>query len=126
MPAEAVPVAAAPVPPPPAAQPLLPPVPAALDVSGPTEQFVARAAVADMYAYTDLPVDDGATTISLTRRVPGATTVPNRTSASASTSIPARRPLDPGEARDLIEAFEFGVAQALREVSPDHRDEEDT
>lgn len=62
---------------------------------------------------SDRPIADGATTISLARRVPGATTVHEQSFLSGA---PATRPLDPSEARDLVEQFEFGVAQALREV----------
>ncbi|MGW5556400.1 nitrate- and nitrite sensing domain-containing protein [Micromonospora sp. NPDC003944] len=55
----------------------------------------------------------------LSRRVPGANL----------TAIPACQPPtthlgDPAEVRDLISEFEAGVARALREVSPDHRNEE--
>ncbi|MBG6069224.1 sensor histidine kinase [Micromonospora ureilytica] len=55
----------------------------------------------------------------LSRRVPGANL----------TAIPACQPPsthlgDPAEVRDLINEFEAGVARALREVSPDHRNEE--
>ncbi|MDM4721081.1 nitrate- and nitrite sensing domain-containing protein [Micromonospora sp. WMMA1363] len=55
----------------------------------------------------------------LTRRVPGAglTSTPVRLPAS-------HGPGDPAEVRDLITEFEAGVARALREVSPDRRDEE--
>ena len=63
--------------------------------------------------------EPGAST--LTRRVPGATTLHDYPVAQARQP----RQLDPGEARDLVEQFQFGVAQALREVGPD-RDEEDT
>ncbi|MEV4119280.1 nitrate- and nitrite sensing domain-containing protein [Micromonospora sp. NPDC049645] len=55
----------------------------------------------------------------LSRRVPGANL----------TAIPACQPPsthlgDPAEVRDLITEFEAGVARALLEVSPDHRNEE--
>ncbi|MFD6678648.1 nitrate- and nitrite sensing domain-containing protein [Micromonospora parva] len=55
----------------------------------------------------------------LSRRVPGANL----------TAVPACQPPsthlgDPAEVRDLISEFEAGVARALREVSPDHRNEE--
>ncbi|RAO51162.1 hypothetical protein ONO86_02110 [Micromonospora noduli] len=55
----------------------------------------------------------------LSRRVPGANL----------TAIPVCQPPsthlgDPAEVRDLISEFEAGVARALREVSPDHRNEE--
>ncbi|MFC3503081.1 nitrate- and nitrite sensing domain-containing protein [Micromonospora krabiensis] len=56
---------------------------------------------------------------ALNRRVPGASL----------DGEPARRPVsphpgDPAEVRDLITEFEAGVARALREVSPDRRNEE--
>ncbi|MEH0932021.1 sensor histidine kinase [Micromonospora sp. CPCC 205558] len=55
----------------------------------------------------------------LSRRVPGENL----------TAVPACQPPtthlgDPAEVRDLISEFEAGVARALREVSPDHRNEE--
>ncbi|MFG1766596.1 nitrate- and nitrite sensing domain-containing protein [Micromonospora parva] len=55
----------------------------------------------------------------LSRRVPGANL----------TAVPACQPPsthlgDPAEVRDLISEFEAGVARALRDVSPDHRNEE--
>ncbi|MEO3772396.1 nitrate- and nitrite sensing domain-containing protein [Micromonospora sp. B9E7] len=55
----------------------------------------------------------------LSRRVPGANL----------TVVPACQPPsshlgDPAEVRNLISEFEAGVARALREVSPDHRNEE--
>ncbi|WCN81138.1 sensor histidine kinase [Micromonospora sp. LH3U1] len=55
----------------------------------------------------------------LNRRVPGANL----------TVVPACQPLsthlgDPAEVRNLITEFEAGVARALREVSPDRRNEE--
>ncbi|WP_410814537.1 nitrate- and nitrite sensing domain-containing protein [Micromonospora sp. 067-2] len=55
----------------------------------------------------------------LSRRVPGANL----------TVSPARQPAspnlgDPAEVRDLLTEFEAGVARALREVSPDRRNEE--
>ncbi|MFJ8688511.1 nitrate- and nitrite sensing domain-containing protein [Micromonospora wenchangensis] len=57
----------------------------------------------------------------LTRRIPGAnlTVAPPR-------QAPSENPGDPGEVRDLINAFETGVARALREVRTDHRTEEGT
>ncbi|MFJ6195972.1 ATP-binding protein [Micromonospora sp. NPDC092111] len=57
----------------------------------------------------------------LTRRVPGAnlTVPPPR-------QPPVQHPGDPAEVRDLINAFETGVARALREVRPDSRPEEGT
>ncbi|MFI6261154.1 nitrate- and nitrite sensing domain-containing protein [Micromonospora sp. NPDC051006] len=55
----------------------------------------------------------------LNRRVPGANLA----------NSPSRQPVsphpgDPAEVRDLITEFEAGVARALREVSPDRRNEE--
>ncbi|MEV6812890.1 nitrate- and nitrite sensing domain-containing protein [Micromonospora sp. NPDC051296] len=57
----------------------------------------------------------------LTRRVPGANLI----------VPPPRQPLaqhpgDPAEVRDLITAFETGVARALRDVRPDPSDDEGT
>ncbi|MFY1704651.1 ATP-binding protein [Micromonospora sp. WMMA1923] len=55
----------------------------------------------------------------LSRRVPGAnlTVGPPR-------QPPSENPGDPAEVRDLINAFETGVARALREVSPDRSNHE--
>ncbi|TCB99041.1 HAMP domain-containing protein [Micromonospora zingiberis] len=55
----------------------------------------------------------------LTRRVPGANLVvpPPR-------QAPAQNPGNPAEVRDLMNAFETGVARALRDVRPDHSSEE--
>ncbi|MBQ1018175.1 nitrate- and nitrite sensing domain-containing protein [Micromonospora sp. D93] len=71
-----------------------------------------------------VPLDGGSADAApgrprLSRRVPGANL----------TAIPACQPPsthlgDPSEVRDLINEFEAGVARALREVSPDHRNEE--
>ncbi|MGW4501167.1 sensor histidine kinase [Micromonospora sp. NPDC004336] len=55
----------------------------------------------------------------LTRRVPGA----NLTACPASPPV-SPDPGDPAEVRDLLTAFEAGVARALREVSHDRRYEE--
>ncbi|MEV6693417.1 ATP-binding protein [Micromonospora sp. NPDC051196] len=57
----------------------------------------------------------------LTRRVPGANlvTAPTRQQLTD-------HPGDPAEVRDLINAFETGVARALRDVRPDRSDEEGT
>ncbi|MFY1625304.1 nitrate- and nitrite sensing domain-containing protein [Micromonospora sp. WMMD735] len=57
----------------------------------------------------------------LTRRVPGA-----NLAVSPPRQAPSENPGDPGEVRDLINAFETGVARALREVRTDHRTEEGT
>ncbi|MFG2063302.1 ATP-binding protein [Micromonospora sp. NPDC048871] len=66
------------------------------------------------------PAPSGAPT-HLTRRVPGANLV----------TTPARPPItdhpgDPAEVRDLLNAFETGVARALRDVRPDRSDDEGT
>ncbi|MGC4894956.1 nitrate- and nitrite sensing domain-containing protein [Micromonospora sp. DT31] len=58
----------------------------------------------------------------LNRRVPGANlSAPPAQSGPPTSSDPG----DPAEVRNLITEFEAGVARALREVSPDHRYEED-
>ncbi|MEV0152714.1 nitrate- and nitrite sensing domain-containing protein [Micromonospora sp. NPDC050686] len=56
----------------------------------------------------------------LSRRVPGA----NLTVAPPAPPLASTGPGDPSEVRDLITEFEAGVARALREVSPDRRNEE--
>ncbi|MCI4063011.1 hypothetical protein MRQ36_10655 [Micromonospora sp. R77] len=56
----------------------------------------------------------------LSRRVPGA----NLTVTAPHAPPPSPHPGDPAEVRDLITQFEAGVARALREVSPDRRNEE--
>ena len=53
---------------------------------------------------------------TLTRRVPGATLPPPQADPPAG---PAR-PLDPDQARALVEQFEYGVELALRETQPQH------
>ncbi|MET7706583.1 nitrate- and nitrite sensing domain-containing protein [Micromonospora sp. NPDC005413] len=65
------------------------------------------------------PAEAGPSQPRLSRRVPGANL----------TVVPACQPLsthlgDPAEVRNLIKEFEAGVARALREVSPDRRNEE--
>ncbi|RAO60097.1 hypothetical protein PSN01_02369 [Micromonospora saelicesensis] len=55
----------------------------------------------------------------LSRRVPGANLTATPVCQPPSTHLG-----DPAEVRDLISEFEAGVARALREVSPDHRNEE--
>lgn len=67
------------------------------------------------------PVRGAAGGSALTRRVPGATTLHD----TPVVQVRQPRPMDPGEARDMVEQFQMGVAQALRDVGPDH-DEEDT
>jgi signal transduction histidine kinase len=100
------------------------------DSPAPVEAPVSAGAVA-----TDQTYDSGATTISLARRVPGATAVSEPQPFFVPTAPP--RPLDAARARDLVEQFEFGVAQALRETGPSgegrpndetpgHRDQGDT
>ncbi|MER7458965.1 nitrate- and nitrite sensing domain-containing protein [Micromonospora sp. NPDC126480] len=66
-------------------------------------------------------VNAAGTPPGLTRRVPGA-------NLAATPSPPAgdTRPGDPAEVRDLLTEFEAGVARALREASPDRRDEEES
>ncbi|SCG77241.1 Signal transduction histidine kinase [Micromonospora echinaurantiaca] len=58
---------------------------------------------------------------ALNRRVPGA----NLTTSPAQQPV-SHHPGDPAEVRDLITAFEAGVARALHEVRPDRPDEEGT
>jgi hypothetical protein len=53
----------------------------------------------------------------LTRRVPGATLAATTPPARAVDRRPTQ-PMDPDEARNLIEQFESGVALALREARP--------
>ncbi|MCO1596636.1 nitrate- and nitrite sensing domain-containing protein [Micromonospora sp. RHAY321] len=55
----------------------------------------------------------------LSRRVPGANLTVTPPCQAASSHLG-----DPAEVRDLIREFEAGVARALREVSPDRRNEE--
>ncbi|MET8356705.1 sensor histidine kinase [Micromonospora sp. NPDC005171] len=55
----------------------------------------------------------------LSRRVPGA-----NLTATPACQPPSTHLGDPAEVRDLVSEFEAGVARALREVSPDHRNEE--
>lgn len=66
----------------------------------------------------DLATPPSAGHAPLARRVPGATlpAAPQKPSAPPA----ATRPMDPDEARDLIEQFEYGVALALNEVRPQH------
>ncbi|RIV37257.1 sensor histidine kinase [Micromonospora radicis] len=68
-----------------------------------------------------VPPAPSGTPAQLTRRVPGANLVstPNRPPIT-------QHPGDPAEVRDLINAFETGVARALRDVRPDRSDEEGT
>ncbi|MFI7021302.1 nitrate- and nitrite sensing domain-containing protein [Micromonospora sp. NPDC049900] len=61
------------------------------------------------------------TPAELTRRVPGANLI-----ATAPRQTVAQNPGDPAEVRDLLNAFETGVARALRDVRPDRSDEEGT
>ncbi|WP_434741910.1 nitrate- and nitrite sensing domain-containing protein [Micromonospora sp. SH-82] len=60
-------------------------------------------------------------TPKLTRRVPGA-----NLTVSPPRQAPPENPGDPAEVRDLINAFETGVARALREVRPSRETEEGT
>ncbi|MGC5019926.1 sensor histidine kinase [Micromonospora sp. DT47] len=57
----------------------------------------------------------------LSRRVPGA----NLTVAPPRPVTTSQHPGDPAQVRNLITEFEAGVARALREVSPDHRHDEE-
>ncbi|QKW16542.1 nitrate- and nitrite sensing domain-containing protein [Verrucosispora sp. NA02020] len=66
------------------------------------------------------PAPSGAPT-QLSRRVPGANLI-----ATTPRQTMAQNPGDPAEVRDLLNAFETGVARALRDVRPDHSDEEGT
>ncbi|MEV6799533.1 nitrate- and nitrite sensing domain-containing protein [Micromonospora rifamycinica] len=68
---------------------------------------------------TDHPAEPA--TPRLTRRIPGA-----NLTVSPPRQPPSQHPGDPGEVRDLINAFETGVARALREVRTDRRTEEGT
>jgi hypothetical protein len=56
---------------------------------------------------------------TLTRRVPGAT-LPLTEPANPEPPASPSAPLDPDEARALVEQFEYGVALALRETQPQH------
>jgi signal transduction histidine kinase len=56
----------------------------------------------------------------LSRRVPGA----NLAVSPPAPPPPCQHPGDPAEVRNIINEFEAGVARALREVSPDRRNEE--
>jgi two-component sensor histidine kinase len=55
----------------------------------------------------------------LTRRVPGAT-LPVAEAMNPHPPAAPARPLDPDEARALVEQFEYGVALALNETQPQH------
>jgi hypothetical protein len=55
----------------------------------------------------------------LTRRVPGAT-LPVAESMNPHPPATPAKPLDPDEARALVEQFEYGVALALNETQPQH------
>jgi hypothetical protein len=55
----------------------------------------------------------------LTRRVPGST-LPLTNPANSDPPASPAHPLDPDEARALVEQFEYGVALALRETQPQH------
>jgi signal transduction histidine kinase len=61
--------------------------------------------------------------LPLARRVPGATT---RNEHAIPAPRQARPELDPSEARQLVEQFEFGVARAMREVEPESRGTEES
>jgi hypothetical protein len=57
--------------------------------------------------------------VTLTRRVPGAT-LPLTEPMNPDPPANPASPLDPDEARALVEQFEYGVALALRETQPQH------
>jgi signal transduction histidine kinase len=57
----------------------------------------------------------------LTRRVPGATLDADDDLVPHGSVLTQQQPLDPSEARDLVEQFESGVLRALREVRSDHQ-----
>ncbi|MEU1607338.1 sensor histidine kinase [Micromonospora matsumotoense] len=84
------------------------------------EQFQSGVQRAEQARPATAPPVDPATP-RLTRRIPGA-----NLTVSPPRQPPSQHPGDPGEVRDLINAFETGVARALREVRPDHRTEEGT
>ncbi|MFE9194252.1 nitrate- and nitrite sensing domain-containing protein [Micromonospora sp. NPDC007208] len=95
----------------------------------------AGAAVVDRDATVDLPSTPGGAGPTVPRggnstdAAPGRLRLSRRVPGANLTAIPACQPLsthlgDPAEVRDLINEFEAGVARALREVSPDHRNEE--
>jgi hypothetical protein len=114
---------------------LAPAAAVAADVDPPTDPVIAAltqpmpplpdaGTVVPDYSFTDpghpvprsssWPDDDGAPTVTLTRRIPGATTMRDE---HAPQPVASRRPLDPREARDLVEQFQFGVAQALADTA---------
>ncbi|MFY1588212.1 nitrate- and nitrite sensing domain-containing protein [Micromonospora sp. WMMD734] len=92
--------------------------------AGPTAAPVAARPAATQPAATRPPAAQPSAEPAvprLTRRIPGANLV-----VSPPRQAPSQNPGDPGEVRDLINAFETGVARALREVRTDHRTEEGT
>jgi hypothetical protein len=86
------------------------------------EDGVSRAQWAeleDSASLPDMPAPPPASHQTLTRRVPGASlplAEPERADPPASPASP----LDPDEARALVEQFESGVELALRETQPQH------
>ncbi|MET8088897.1 nitrate- and nitrite sensing domain-containing protein [Micromonospora sp. NPDC005220] len=95
----------------------------------------AGAAVMDPDTTVDLPSTPGGAGPTVpggggsTDAAPGRPRLSRRVPGANLTAIPACQPPsthlgDPAEVRDLINEFEAGVARALREVSPDHRNEE--
>ncbi|MEW2375883.1 nitrate- and nitrite sensing domain-containing protein [Micromonospora sp. NPDC047812] len=108
----------------PAGPPAAPPKPGPVEVTD-ADPAAARALVEAVEsgvrrAEVGRRTPDGAAPAGLTRRVPGA----NLTATPA--RQPDRPPEDPDAVRDLLTAFEAGVARALREVSQDRRYEEGT
>ncbi|MBX6356230.1 MAG: nitrate- and nitrite sensing domain-containing protein [Micromonosporaceae bacterium] len=90
------------------------------------EEFEAgvRRALGEMVngSRVDVPVSPAGKS-PLTRRVPGATLWP---AGERSGPPPVdHQPLDPEQARRLVEQFESGVNRALREVGSDHRPEQE-
>ncbi|MEH0934281.1 sensor histidine kinase [Micromonospora psammae] len=87
------------------------------------EQFQSGVRRAEQDQPSGRPVDLAATSDRprLSRRVPGA----NLSVSPARPVTTSPHPGDPAEVRDLITDFEAGVARALREVRPDHRQDEE-
>ncbi|MFJ2084135.1 nitrate- and nitrite sensing domain-containing protein [Micromonospora chokoriensis] len=94
-----------------------------------------RSSVADPGATVDLPSTPGgagptvADNAGPSDGAPGRPRLSRRVPGANLTVVPACQPPsthlgDPAEVRNLISEFEAGVARALREVSPDHRNEE--
>jgi hypothetical protein len=70
--------------------------------------------------WTPTPTPGRASTVVLARRVPGAT-LDRHFDRPRPAPVPASQPAQsPDQARDLIEQFETGVRQAMRDARPDH------